>query len=84
VLGVGGHVLLPHRVEDAALDGLQPVAHVGQRARRDDREGVVEVAGLRRFVQRDMFVGGAGGTRSIDVDVEEGGFLFPAFRHVVT
>ena len=52
VLGVGGEVLLPHRVEDAALHGLQAVAHVGQGARRDDREGVVEVARLRGFVQR--------------------------------
>ena len=38
VLGVGGQVLLPHRVEDAALHRLEAVAHVGQRARRDDRE----------------------------------------------
>ena len=55
VLDVGGEVLLPHRVEDAALDGLQPVADVGQRARRDDRQRVVEIAGLRGFVQRDRF-----------------------------
>ena len=55
VLGVGGEVLLPHRVEDAALHRLQPVADVGQRARGDDRERVVEIAGLRRFVQRDAF-----------------------------
>ena len=55
VLGVGGQVLLPHRVEDAALHRLQPVAHVGQRARGDDRERVIEVPGLRRLVQRDRF-----------------------------
>ena len=54
MLGVGGQVLLPHRVEDAALHRLEPVAHVGQRARRDDRERVVEIAGLRGFVQRDI------------------------------
>ena len=54
VLGVGGQVLLPHRVEDAALHRLEAVAHVGQRARRDDRQRVVEVARLRRFVQRDV------------------------------
>ena len=53
VLDVGGQVLLPHRVEDAALHRLQAVAHVGQRPRRDDREGVIEIARLRRFVQRD-------------------------------
>ena len=54
VLDVGGQVLLPHRVEDAALDRLQAVAHVGQRARGDDRQRVVEVARLRRLVQRDL------------------------------
>ncbi len=54
VLGVGREVLLPHRVEDAALDRLQPVANVGQRARGDDRERVVQVARLRRLVQRDL------------------------------
>ena len=54
VLGVGGEVLLPHRVEDAALHRLQAVAHVGQRARRDDRQRVVEVARLRGLVQRDV------------------------------
>ena len=53
VLDVGGQVLLPHRVQDAALHRLEAVADVGQRARRDDRERVVEVARLRRFVQRD-------------------------------
>ena len=53
VLGVGGQVLLPHRVEDAALHRLQAVAHVGQRARGDDRQRVVEIARLRGFVQRD-------------------------------
>jgi hypothetical protein len=31
VLGVGRQVLLPHRVEDAALNRLEAVAHVGQR-----------------------------------------------------
>ena len=55
--GVGGQVLLPHRVEDAALHRLQPVAHVGQRARRDDRQRVVEIARLRRLVQLDPLVG---------------------------
>ena len=36
VLCVGGQVLLPHRVEDAALHRLQPIAHVRKRTRRDD------------------------------------------------
>ena len=52
VLGVGGEPLLPHRVQDAALHGLQPVAHIGQRARRDDRQRVVQISRLRRLVQR--------------------------------
>ena len=55
VLDVGGQVLLPHRVENAALHGLEAVADVRQRARRDDRERVVEIARLRRLVQRDVF-----------------------------
>jgi hypothetical protein len=38
-----------HRVEDAALHGLQAVTHVGQRAGRDDAERVVEVPTLRLF-----------------------------------
>ena len=61
VLGVGGEALLPHRVEDAPLHRLQTVADVGQRPRRDHRERVVQVTGLRRFVERD--VGGAARTR---------------------
>ena len=40
--GVEPH--LAHRVQDAALHGLEAVAHVGQRARRDDRHGIGEVA----------------------------------------
>ena len=62
VLGVGGQVLLPHRVEDAALHRLEAVAHVGQRARGDDRERVVEIAALRGLVQRDR-VGKPAGRR---------------------
>ena len=53
MLDVGGQILLPHRVEDAALHRLEAVADVGQRARGDDRQRVVEIARLRRFVQRD-------------------------------
>ena len=64
VLGVGGEVLLPHRVEDAALHRLQAVANVGQRARRDDRERVVQVARLRRLVQRDALVSRPGAAAS--------------------
>ena len=35
---------LAHRVQDAALHGLEAVAHVGQRARGDDRHRIREVA----------------------------------------
>ncbi len=52
VLGVGGQVLLPHRVEDAALHRLQAVTHIGQGAGGDHRQRVVQVPRLRRFVQR--------------------------------
>ena len=40
-----------HRVQDAALDGLEPVAHVGERPRRDDAQGVAEVALLGRLAK---------------------------------
>ena len=54
MLGVGPQVLLPHRVEDAPLHGLQTVADVGQGAGRDDRQGVVQIACACRLVQRDL------------------------------
>ncbi len=63
VLGVGRQVLLPHRVEDAALHRLQAVAHVGQGARGDDRQRVVQVARLRRLVERHGRVAPAGRSR---------------------
>jgi hypothetical protein len=53
VFGVGREVLLPHRIEDAALDRLQAVADVREGAGRDDRQRVVEVPDLRRLVERD-------------------------------
>ena len=40
--GVEPH--LAHRVQDAALHRLEAVAHVGQRARGDDRHGIGEIA----------------------------------------
>ena len=40
---------LVHRVEDAAVDGLEAVADVGQRAPDDDGHGVVQI-GLPHFV----------------------------------
>ena len=55
MLGVGGQVLLPHRVEDPPLDGLEPVTDVWKRPCRNHRQRVVEIPGLRGFVQRDVF-----------------------------
>ena len=52
VLAVGGEVLLPHRVQDPALHRLEAVADVGQGARRDHRQRVVQVPRLRGLVER--------------------------------
>ena len=38
----GNEPQLVHRVEDAPVDGLQAVAHIGQRARHDDAHRIVE------------------------------------------
>jgi hypothetical protein len=54
MLGIRGQILLPHRVEDAALYRLEAVAHVRQRTRRDDRERVIQVAALCRFMQGNI------------------------------
>ena len=51
---VGRQALLPHRVQDAPLDGLEAVPDVGQGPRRDDRERIVEIPRLRRVVERDL------------------------------
>src|SRR5208282_200709 len=48
----GGEAQLVHAVEDAAMDGLQAVAHVGQGAPDDHAHGVVEV----RFAHLDFDV----------------------------
>src|SRR5690606_9758627 len=42
-----------HRVQDPALDGLEAVADVGERAAGDDRERVVEVAAPGGLVEGD-------------------------------
>ena len=43
---------LVHRVEDAAVDGLEAVAHVGQRAADDDGHRVVEVRRAHLVLER--------------------------------
>ena len=60
---VGPQTHLGHRVEDAALHRLEAVADIGQRARRDHRQRVVEISRLRGFVQRN--VGRAAGTTAL-------------------
>ena len=40
-----------HRVEDAAVDRLEPVAHVRQRAAHDHAHGVVEVGGAHLLLE---------------------------------
>ena len=54
-LGVGAgraEAQLVHRVEHAAVHGLQAVAHVGQRAPDDHRHRVVEVRGAHLLLER--------------------------------
>src|SRR3989441_3844217 len=43
--------VLVHGVEDAALDGLQPVTRIGKRTRSDDAEGVAEIPLLGGFAE---------------------------------
>ncbi len=42
-----------HRVEDAPMDRLQPVAHVGKRPRHDHAHGVIEVGALHLLFDAD-------------------------------
>ncbi len=51
--GRGGEAHLAHRVEDAAVHGLQAVADVRQRAADDDAHGVVEVRRLELLLDGD-------------------------------
>jgi hypothetical protein len=46
--------LVVHRVEDAPLDRLQAVTHVGESTGRDDAERVVQVTALGFGAQRDI------------------------------
>src|SRR5690606_1228993 len=52
-LGPEAH-LVEHREEDAALHRLEAVARVGERARGDDAERVVEVAALGLLRERGV------------------------------
>jgi hypothetical protein len=53
VAAVGAHAAFEHAVEDAALDGLEAVAHVGQRPPDDHAHRVVEIG----FLHLDFDVG---------------------------
>jgi hypothetical protein len=53
--GFGVEAQLLHRPEQAPMDGLQPVAHVGQRAGHDGRQRVGEVAFAQRVGQGHGF-----------------------------
>ena len=59
---VGRKAHLLHRVENAAMHGLQSVAHVGQRAADDDRHRIVEIRPAHLVFDVDgLNVQGAGG-----------------------
>ncbi len=52
--------VLIHGVEDAAVDGLQTVAHIGQGAANDDGHGVLDVGGrhfMHELARDDLLVG---------------------------
>ncbi len=46
---------LPHRIEQAPMDRLEPVARVRQRASGNGGERVLEITFLQRVAQRDLF-----------------------------
>ncbi len=55
LVGVGGvEPEEPHRMQDAALDRLQTVARVGERAVHDGGQGVGEIAFLERRLEADV------------------------------
>jgi hypothetical protein len=59
LVGLQAHLL--HGVENAAMHGLQSVAHVGQGAADDHRHGVVEIRPLHLLFNVDgLNVRGAG------------------------
>jgi hypothetical protein len=53
----------PHRPEQPAMHGFQPVADVGQRARGDRRQRVDEVALAQRGIEGRVDDGEVGGIR---------------------
>ena len=61
----------PHGVHDAPVHGLQPVAHIGQRAVHDGRQRIGEIALFERLFQVDR----------LDVITAAGGRRNKAFSH---
>ena len=54
VAGAGIEPQLVHRVQDAAMHRLQPVAHIGQRARHDRRQRIGQIALAERVGEIDV------------------------------
>jgi hypothetical protein len=54
MLAAGPEVQVVHGHEDAALTGLQTVAHIGQRSRHDDAHRVLEVAALHLLLDEEI------------------------------
>ena len=63
---VGIEAQEPHGVHDAPVHGLQPVAHIGQRAVHDRRQRIGEIALFERLFQVDRLdvIAAAGGGRN--------------------
>ena len=70
---IGQQPLVVHRVEDPPVYGLQPVPHVGQRPRHDDRHRILEEGALHLLLDLDGLdeprhvLVGAGAPRSVVV-----------------
>ena len=89
---------LLHAVEDAAVDGLEAVAHVGEGAANDDGHRVVEIAAAHLVFNVDgnhergaaaLDTGGAvgrasGGRRVVGICVLRGGLLRVFRKEIVS
>ena len=54
VLDVGAQAVLPHRVDDPAMNRLHPIAHIRKSPAGDDRQGVVKVSRLGDLMEVGM------------------------------
>ena len=68
--GAGVEPQQPHRVEEAAVNRLQSVARIGQRAMHDGGQRIGEIALFQRFAQRDLLHLGGVGNRFVAHDKE--------------